>query len=239
LTIQNNIQQGETIEENSKRYGIGRNKFSSWKSKRNKKDKAVGEKVITEIKEENYNPEIENAPEFPTEEQFSFDEIYRLDGTVEVIEENLTTKQEDPVNLKNDESVTDSASDYFARTQFFKRKLMKGEHLKWTKEIFKGIVENLSNCDDKNRNKLINEYSKTVMNLSMEVLDLKNKADKARQPKKTTPKILPVQKLTKLKPSFVVSVPIQSSSSTKALLPTTCIKTFKPRQQVSLTKMSQ
>merc|ERR1719215_2145552 len=120
---------------------------------------------------------------------------------------------------------------------------MNGEHLKWTKEIFKGIIENLSNCDDKNRNKLIKKYSQSVMKLSVEVLELKNEAFKKGQ--KTTqnsatqklhPKILP---LKKLEPAFVVSVPITSQSSSSARGTDSTVKTFNPRQKVSISKMNQ
>lgn len=237
FTVQNNINKGETIEKNSIRFGFHPKTFGNWK----KKQQAAAtvtvisiQPVDTEIKEENLNQELGNDPEFPPEEQFTFDEIYRRDGTVEVIEKTADTKQENPVPVKNDERLTETAPEHPAACQYFKRKLMNGEHLKWTKEVFKGIIENLSSCDDKNRNKLIKQYSQTVMKLSVEVLELKNEAYKKRQ---TTPKkILP---LKNLEPAFVVSVPIPSQSSSSAKATDSTVKTFKPRQQVSITKMNQ
>ena len=166
----------------------------------------------------------------------SVDEIYRLDGTVEAIEKTVDTKQEDPLFLlakEEPESKVPTAGEYF------KRKLNKGEHLKWTKEIFAGIIENLSNCDDKNRNKLIKTFSQMVMKLSVEVLDLKNEAYKEKQ--KITKKTFPAQSLLKIEPAFVVSVPVQkqgqSTSSKKA--PILTVKKFEPRQQVSISKINK
>ena len=155
----------------------------------------------------------------------------------------MDTKHENPAPVKNDAQLTETAPEHSAACQYYKRELKNGEHLKWTKEIFKGIIENLSNCDDKNRNKLIKKYSQTVMKLSVEVLELKNEAFKKGQ--KTTqnsatqklhPKILP---LKKLEPAFVVSVPITSQSSSSARGTDSTVKTFNPRQKVSISKMNQ
>ena len=70
------------------------------------------------------------------------------------------------------------------RTQnslIFKKELENGEHLKWMKEIFNEIAENLSECSDKDRNSMINKNEKMVMNLAMDVLELRNRFQHYKQ----------------------------------------------------------